>query len=102
MEKFWIEKKEVWKLRCDIMINWEKEQGITKKQKRQRPHNSTKEKQASSQEISPFNPVKYLKNKFATLYIEATNSSFRNTLKNSFFLHNLFAFNISASGVLTR
>jgi hypothetical protein len=101
MERFWEEKKQVWKLRCDITINWEKEQGITKREKRKK--NPTKPQLIRNpQKNNTPNLVKYLKNKFKILYIELTNLSITNTLTNSYFLDNNFTINISASGVLTR
>jgi ribonuclease HI/uncharacterized protein YlaI len=33
-ERFWTAKYKVWKFRCDIVIQWEKEQNITKKMKK--------------------------------------------------------------------
>src|SRR4051812_10952939 len=54
-ERFWTLKKEVWKNHCDITIQWEKKNKITKKIK----------KQKDQQNNSPLNiEEKYLKKTF--------------------------------------
>jgi hypothetical protein len=98
MEKFWQLKYETWKFRCDIVTQWEKENNITKKQKKTNP----KKTHHKTQKPPPNKEQKYTTDIFNSLYINLTNIALTNIINNGHSFFNFFSISISASGVLTR
>ena len=81
-----------------MVIEWEKEQNITCKEKRNKQisHNKSNNKQQQTQ------LGKYITETFKILYIQLSNIIIEETLTNGYQIHNLSSINISTSGVLTH
>jgi hypothetical protein len=106
-ERFWALKYTTWKFRCDIVIQWEKDQAITKKMKRTKTKQTIEEKVKNNKRKNTtnnptYNESKYITETFKTLFIELTNLAMTNIIHNGHFFYNFFIISISASGVLTR
>src|SRR3954462_15692736 len=82
--RFWQEKKEIWRQRCDTFIKWEKQNNITKKLKRAKNNNPRKPtKKYNKTTDNPINLEKSINTNFENVYIEVTNFAMNNFLLNN-------------------